>query len=41
MNARKDEYELVVLLGHAEPSSDHNDLFRGSDGLATFVEGTL
>mmetsp|Transcript_6016 Transcript_6016/g.13372 ORF Transcript_6016/g.13372 Transcript_6016/m.13372 type:complete len:744 (-) Transcript_6016:184-2415(-) len=38
MNARKDEYELVVLLGHAEPSSDHNDLFRGSDGLATFVE---
>ena len=38
MTAREEEYSVVVLFGHAEPASWHDDFFKGSRGLATFVE---
>ena len=38
MNDRQSEYDVVVLLGHAEPKDKHSDLFKGSDGLANFVQ---
>eukprot|EP00804_Cyclotella_cryptica_P017166 CCRYP_013111-RA/>CCRYP_013111-RA protein AED:0.03 eAED:0.03 QI:477/1/1/1/1/1/2/201/687 len=37
MNTRSEEYDIVVLLGHAEPKSRHADLFEGEDGLAQYV----
>eukprot|EP00970_Alexandrium_tamarense_P010515 scaffold2159_cov200-Alexandrium_tamarense.AAC.1 len=38
MSARKDDYKLVILFGHAEPSKHHDDLFKGSNGLAKYVK---
>lgn len=38
MNDHRWDYDVVVLLGHAEPKDKHADLFEGDDGLASFVE---
>lgn len=38
MTKLEDEYEVVVLLAHASPGSNHEDLFEVEDGLARFVE---
>lgn len=37
MSERSAEYDVAVLLGHAEPKERHADLFEGEDGLARFV----
>ena len=39
MNNQRSDYDVVVLLGHAEPKTRHHgDLFEGADGLAAFVK---
>jgi len=34
----EDDFQVMVLLGHAEPGSLHDDFFKGSDGFAAIVE---
>ena len=38
MNDHRWDYDIVVLMGHAEPKDRHADLFEGKDGLAQFVK---
>jgi hypothetical protein len=38
MNDRSDDYKVVVLLAHAEPTSRHEDFFEGNGGFISIVE---
>ncbi|KAL7529485.1 hypothetical protein ACHAXR_004399, partial [Thalassiosira sp. AJA248-18] len=34
----EDDFQVLVLFGHAEPSDHHDDFFKGDDGFAAIVE---
>ncbi|KAL9185605.1 hypothetical protein ACHAXT_003382 [Thalassiosira profunda] len=33
-----EDFQVVVLLGHADPGDNHDDFFKGGDGFAAIVE---
>jgi len=35
----EDDFQVVVLLGHAEPTDNHDDFFKDNGGFADIVEG--
>jgi len=37
-NLDDDAYKVIVLFGHADPGSNHDDFFEGSNGFAAIVE---
>ena len=37
MNDRSEYFKVVVLFGHAEPSSHHEDFFKGNGGFISLI----